>query len=85
MEQGGPASLATLMLSPVGDNHEDHEEPFGLHEGDYVIKTQVYGHSLIANAPGPRNEGREHSQLAFKVAHLAAGGRFCLLKESIFE
>jgi len=41
--------------------------------GDTVdgFLTEIY-----ANAHGPRNEGREHSQPAFKVAHLAAGGLF---------
>jgi len=32
------------------------------------------GQSLYANAITPRNEGWEHSQPAFEVAHLAAGG-----------
>ena len=35
-----------------------------------------HGRSPSANVIGLRNEGREHSQPAIKVAHLAAGGCF---------
>jgi len=34
------------------------------------------GRSPSANVSTPRNEGWEHLQPAFKVAHLAAGGAF---------
>jgi len=33
-----------------------------------------HGRSPSANVIALRNEGREHLQSAFKVAHLAAGG-----------
>jgi len=36
---------------------------------------RFYGRSPSANVIDPRNEGREHLQPAFEVAHLAAGGK----------
>gem|GEM_PF-6469368 len=36
----------------------------------------IHGQSPSANVIDPRNGGREHSQSAFKVTHLAAGGSF---------
>ena len=36
--------------------------------------TLIHGRSPSVNMKSPRNEGSSHSQPAFEVAHLAAGG-----------
>ena len=46
------------------------------HPSPNRLSLVTHGRSPSANAIDLRNEGQEHSQSAFEVAHLAAGGRF---------
>jgi len=64
-------------------NHEEHEEPFGLHEG---FLDNLFGYPRaqpVSKCEGPK--ARSICKPAFKVAHLAAGGivfwMFCFLTE----
>jgi len=59
-------------------NHEEHEAPFGLHEGG-KFSVVIHGHSPSANVITLRHEGWEHSRTWGPGDYpLAAGGMLFL-------